>query len=82
MALHAEAQSPQSPSDLLTTAEVLARYRRNSRRTLVRWMETKGFPAPVISGTGAPSLWRRGDLDEFDELLQRKKDFIKGGQVE
>jgi hypothetical protein len=45
-------------------------------------METKGFPAPVISGTGAPSLWRRGDLDEFDELLQRKKDFIKGGQVE
>lgn len=65
------------PDELLTTEEVLARYRKTSRRTLSRWVESRGFPAPFIGGQGAPSLWRRGDLDDFNREVHRQRTFAK-----
>lgn len=52
------------PSDLMTSAEVAAYFRRKSTETVRRWHRSGKLPAAVVLDSGE-LLWARADVEAF-----------------
>lgn len=60
----------------LKTESVCKRYGGVSGRTLLRWQETRNFPAPAMSGAGCTNRWLIADLEEWDLSLAQNSSTI------
>jgi predicted DNA-binding transcriptional regulator AlpA len=53
-----------NPDRLITASEIMTRI-GCSRRSLWRWVETRGFPRPRIAIGLRYRRWRAGDIDAW-----------------
>lgn len=57
-------------NDLVREDSLLIRYGGISRRTLGRWMATKGFPRPVKVGNSVS--WYLREIEEYEEANRKR----------
>lgn len=55
------------------TAEELAQRFHRTTRTIRRWQDSRGFPAPFISGRGTKGLWRREEVEAWEASDEGKQ---------
>ncbi len=60
-----------STQKYISTPELADRFRR-SKRTIERWVGSRGFPKPALASRGAGSLWLLADVErwERDEIAR------------